>query len=231
MRSLSLGLLLAVAASASPLLGERDFREEFDKWEEKVVKAGFALEPPPVDPNYFNFTVPEETKEFLRLNKRCDNRVIVEDRTENFVDWDVQMSPVICATGEMMLHVTQGYQVSNAITVSAGVDYAWIKDVLNVQFRIDYTRTWTTTTSINTVGTITDGNCGVMIWKPLTVRRFGRVMEGCPGNMKEVGTWMADDRGKGSYEGVDWISGARGMCIKPGRNPPLSRCQGQGDFI
>ncbi|KAG6358042.1 hypothetical protein INS49_013926 [Diaporthe citri] len=47
----------------------------------------------------------------------------VTDKTENFVDWDVQMSPVIHGT--------------NGLTAGAGLDYTFVKDVLKGALKID----------------------------------------------------------------------------------------------
>lgn len=120
--------------------------------------------------------------------------------------------------------------VANAVTVSGNINPTLIADKLEADFGVQFSRTWTTTTSITTGGTVEDGKCGVMITQPLTTRRYGRTFRGCPGALTQVGTWMADDHGHGSYAGVDWVSGAISMCKKTQRYPPLSRCLGGGDF-
>lgn len=204
------------------------------EYEAKLVAAGVLLEPPPIDYDYLNFTQSPDFEENVKLAKRqsdCWNTVLVTDKTETFTDWDVQMSPIVCAVGPMTISVTDGYMVSNSVTVSAGMDLKVIKDMLGTTFGINYGKTWTTQASTSVGGTVPDGNCGVMIWKPTTTRRYGRVMKGCVGQLQQQGTWMADDRGTGEYNGIPWIAGARSLCIKKGNNPPLSRCQGSGNFI
>uniref|UniRef100_A0A0D2XF74 Uncharacterized protein n=1 Tax=Fusarium oxysporum (strain Fo5176) TaxID=660025 RepID=A0A0D2XF74_FUSOF len=156
--------------------------------------------------------------------------VIVPVKSVYFVDWDVQMSPVVCAVGDMDISVSSGYSVANTVGGSAGVDLTFVKDKLAGSLGINYSRTWTTQTSVITKATIKDGQCGVMITKPLTTRRSGRQFRGCIGSATEVGTWYADSRGEGSYNGITWIEGAISACAKPGSNPPLSRCNGQGNF-
>ena len=141
------------------------------------------------------------------------------------------MSPVVCAVGPMTINVMSGWSVSNTLSVSANVDYTWVKDKLKSTFGVNFSRTWTTSTSITTGGTVPDGYCGTMVTKPLTTRRYGSVYRGCIGSLVKTGTFMADDRGTGSYNGVSWVSGAVSICRKPGRNPPLSRCQGGGNFV
>ncbi|KAF9699529.1 hypothetical protein EKO04_002488 [Ascochyta lentis] len=253
--SLYCALLLAVATSATPLTAQHDIdigdvkvasntvlnledglnHEGINAsaWESQLVAAGFLLEPPETDHEWLNFTPTPEDAEHVALAKRqdCINRALVTDKTQNFVDWDVQMSPVICANGPMTVSVTDGYSVANSITVSAGMDYTWIADKLKSNFGVNFQRTWTTTATVAVGGTVPDGNCGCMIWKPLTTRRYGSIYEGCVGALKKTGTFMADDRGTGSYNGIQWISGARSLCYKKGSNPPLSRCQGSGNFV
>lgn len=202
-------------------------------WESQLVEAGYLLEPPALDYEWLSFKPQENLTEHVALAKRqnCYNRALVTDTTQHFVDWDVQMSPVVCAVGPMTISVTEGYSVANSVSVSAGMDYTWIADKLKSTFGVNFQRTWTTTTSVAVGGTVPNGNCGCMIWKPLTTRRYGSVYEGCIGALKKTGTFMADDRGTGSYNGVQWISGARSLCYKKGKNPPLSRCQGGGYFV
>lgn len=140
------------------------------------------------------------------------------------------MSPVVCAVGSMDITVSSGYSVANTVGGSAGLDLKFIKDRLGATADINYSRTWTTQTSVLTKGTVPDGSCGVMITKPLTTRRSGRMFQGCIGSTKEIGTWYADSHNEGSYNGIEWIEGAISMCAKPGNNPPLSRCGGGGNF-
>lgn len=105
-----------------------------------------------------------------------------------------------------------------------------IKDRLSSSFGVDFSRSWTTSTLITNKGTVSPWNCGAMITKPLTTRRYGKIWKGCIGSLRQIGTFMADDRGTGSYNGVQWISGAVGWCEKRQNNPPLSRCSGSGNF-
>ncbi|EWZ29391.1 hypothetical protein FOZG_17018 [Fusarium oxysporum Fo47] len=205
----------------------------------KLKAEGIKIGAPELDPSWISYNgtdLPKsENTKFSKsdLGKRadCDGTFyIITDRVETFVDWDVQMSPVICAVGDMDISVSSGYSVANTVGGSAGVDLTFIKDRLGASLGIDYSRTWTTQTSVITKATIKNGQCGVMITKPLTTRRSGRQFRGCIGSATEVGTWYTDSRNEGSYNGITWIEGAISACAKPGNNPPLSRCNGQGNF-
>ncbi|KAI5263404.1 hypothetical protein E4T47_09037 [Aureobasidium subglaciale] len=206
------------------------------EWISTLEAAGVLLEKPAVDEAYLNATDPpaEIFSSKANLEKRqasCDNTfAVVTDTTQRFVDWDVQMSPVVCAVGDMDISVMKGYTVANAVTVSGSGSPSLIANKLTAQFGVQFQRTWTTQSSVTTKGTVKDGNCGVMITRPLVTRRYGRTMQGCPGSFKQVGTWMADDHGSGSYAGIDWISGAISMCSKKQSTPPLTRCEGAGEF-
>ena len=163
----------------------------------------------------------------------CDGTTsYVTDTTQRFVDWDVQMSPVVIGAGRNNIDVSvaRSWSTSNGVTVSAGLDWKAVKDRLGANFGINYSRTWTTQATVTVRGTVFSGETGVVITRPWTNRRYGRVFQGCVGSMREIGTWMADSHDEGSYEGVGWVAGAITMCIKNQSGIPLSRCNGGGNF-
>lgn len=191
-----------------------------------IASEGISFDIPEVeDPNA---SVANRT----RLNARddCHTTAVVTDKTQTFIDWDVQMSPVVIGTGSGIdVFVSSGYSVSNGVSVSAGLDWTVIKDKLGLSAGIDYTRTWTTQTVINIKGTVANGYSGVMITKPIKTRKTGRVLTGCLGSQTQSGTFQADSYQEGSYAGVKWVSGAITMCMK--KEFPLSRCNGLGNFV
>ncbi|KDN67121.1 putative major facilitator superfamily transporter, partial [Colletotrichum sublineola] len=105
-----------------------------------------------------------------------------------------------------------------------------VKDRLRSSLGIDYTRSWTTQQGYLIRGTVDDGYTGVVVSRPWTNRRYGRTFQGCVGNLRQTGTFMADSHEEGSYEGVSWVGGAITACIKRQSSIPLSRCQGSGNF-
>ncbi|PVH92823.1 hypothetical protein DM02DRAFT_604794 [Periconia macrospinosa] len=245
------GLLFATAIIASPVnqvsdvtdvsdvtkVADGDLLSKIDstnltteEWESKLLAAGFLLETPEIDYDFLNFT---PTAEPLAPSKRqaCHSSSIVVDTVQQFVDWDVQMSPVVCASVPMTVSVAQGFSVSNTVSVSAGLDLTFVKDRLKSSLGINYSKSWTTAYTVTVTATVPVGQCGTLIWKPTTIRRYGSVYEGCPGSLRKTGTFMADEHPSAAFEGFSWIGGARGFCSKPGDNPPLSRCQGSGYFI
>ncbi|KAK4622078.1 hypothetical protein CLAFUW4_07069 [Fulvia fulva] len=207
----------------------------YTTWVEKLTFEGFSLTPPELDPDFLNFTGVESPKGNAqkRDDASCENtKQMTLDKTERFVDWDIQMSNVVCATGAMDIFVMSGWSVANSVTISGGLDLGtWLKGKLGPSVGVDFGRAWISSQSAQNKGTVRDGNCGVMITKPLTTRRSGRILQGCLGATTQIATWYADDHGTGSYNGVSWIAGAVGMCTKPGTEPPLTRCKGQGEFV
>ncbi|KAF5566710.1 hypothetical protein FPHYL_3651 [Fusarium phyllophilum] len=163
----------------------------------KLKAEGIKIGAPKLDPSWISYNstnlpkpkYPKVSKGQLGKRDDCDGTFyITTEKTETFVDWDVQMSPVVCAVGDMDISVSSGYSVSNTVGGSAGVDLTFVKDKLAGSLGIDYSRTWTTQTSVITKATIKDGQCGVMITKPLTTRRSGRQFRGCIGSATEIGT-------------------------------------------
>ncbi|RSL77791.1 hypothetical protein CEP51_008775 [Fusarium floridanum] len=175
---------------------------------------------------------PFKTPSSNSIEKRqCDlTTAVITDRSETFVDWDVQMSPVIIGTGDgITVSVTSGYSVSNSVSVSGGADWTVVKDKLGLSFGVDYSRTWTSSASINIAAKVADGYSGVMITKPIKTRKYGRVLKGCIGSQTESGTFSADSFEEKEYAGIKWVSGAITLCSK--KEFPLSRCTGSGNFV
>ncbi|KAH7246683.1 hypothetical protein BKA59DRAFT_528638 [Fusarium tricinctum] len=175
---------------------------------------------------------PRSDNSSLSQRDECDlTTAVITDRSETFVDWDVQMSPVIIGTGSkgITVTVTSGFSVANSVSVSASGDWTAVKDKLGLSFGIDYTRTWTSSAAINIGATVEDGFSGVMVTKPIKTRKYGRVLKGCLGSQKESGTFTADSFEEKEYAGIKWVSGAITLCAK--KEFPLSRCTGSGNFV
>lgn len=207
-------------------------------WSLLLKAEGIATETPEIDHDFLKsgdglVEVPVNDTE-LALGKRdCNsNFQYVVDKQERFVDWDVQMSPVVIGVGSKGIDITisKSYAVSNGITVGGSFDLSKLKASLGLTFKVDYSRTWTTTQGYLIRGTVDNGYTGVVITRPWTNRKYGRTFQGCPGALKQTGTFMADSHEEGSYEGVTWVGGAITACIKRQSSIPLSRCNGSGNF-
>ncbi|KAI8221575.1 hypothetical protein K4K55_011045 [Colletotrichum sp. SAR 10_96] len=212
-----------------------------DTYDHMLKTVGVLPRAPPLDDADFhnlpinNTLLPPMNITHPKLDARgtsCDaTDSIVADKTFDFIDWDVQMSPVVTADlTSMDINVMKGYTVTNSVGVSAGLDVTWIKDKLKNTVGINYSRSWATQTTVNIKGTVSPGYSGCMITRPFKTRRTGRAFTGCPGSLKETGTWQADSYKEGSYDGISWVSGTITICQKKG-SIPLSRCEGDGNFV
>ncbi|KAL0941363.1 uncharacterized protein CTRU02_204126 [Colletotrichum truncatum] len=210
-----------------------------DTWDLLLKTMNILPEAPEIDYDWLRAgdefaEIPSNHSELGPSKRDCDsNHPIIIDRTLRFVDWDVQMSPVVIGTGSrgMDITISKSYSIANQVTVSAGLDVTPIKDRLKLGFGIDFSRTWTTMQGYLIRGTVDAGQTGVVITMPWTNRRYGRTFQGCVGNLRQTGTFMADSHEDGSYEGVTWVSGAITTCVKNQTSIPLSRCHGVGDFL
>ncbi|OJJ42221.1 hypothetical protein ASPZODRAFT_125875 [Penicilliopsis zonata CBS 506.65] len=193
-----------------------------------------SLEAPEVDESFLSFNSSDLSSDLEARDEVSCGRTLalVTTSTQTFIDWDVQMSPVVIGTGTngLNVYVSSGYSVSNSVSVSAGLDLGEITSKLSaISTGIDYTRTWSTQTVIQVNGNVPNGFSGVMITKPIKNRKYGKTMTGCIGSQTQSGTFMADSFEQGSYAGVSWVSGAITMCVK--KQFPLTRCTGSGKFI
>lgn len=203
-----------------------------------LMDEGISLDAPAMNETWLSFTSdndPNAAPSPLSARQAsCSGTTsYVTDKTEKFVDWDVQMSPVVIGVASGIdVTVSSGWSLANSVKVSAGLSLPLIKDKLSSTFGIDYTRTWTTTTSLQYKVTIENGKAGVWITQPWTTRRYGRTFQGCPGSLTQTGTWIADSHDDGSYDNAKWVSGFISACIKEApTSGKLTRCNGSGDFL
>lgn len=77
--------------------------------------------------------------------------------------------------------VSQGYSVTNGLTVGGGLDYTFTKDILKGALKIDYSHSWTTTYQASMAYEVTEGYSGTVVTKPTVTRRSGRILKGCIG--------------------------------------------------
>lgn len=204
---------------------------------EYLKAEGIALETPEVDHAWLNFTAPENVANAKGsvLPRDCAfTTAVVVDSTTKFVDWDVQMGPVVIGAGEgINSYIATGWSVSNSVTGSAGLNIGFVKDYLESSFSVSYSKTWTTTTTDQYSTLVKAGKAGVWTTQPWTTRKYGRVLQGCPGSFTQTGTFMADYHDDGSYANSKWVSGFITACVKaaPPFGQHLTRCHGQGNFV
>ncbi|PSN70128.1 hypothetical protein BS50DRAFT_662231 [Corynespora cassiicola Philippines] len=208
-------------------------------WEPMSIEAytailkenGVSLDAPEVDHEFlaaFDADAANTTESSLE-KRQCSNTAMLITRTERFVDWDLQMSPVVIARNrDMTISITQTYTVTDTITVNGGFNPTVITGWLTATVGASVSRSWATATAIAIGGTVSAGSTGAMVVNPWKTRRYGQVLQGCIGSQRVVSTFMSDTFEQGSYNGVRWINGAITLCERRGALNQLPRCHGSG---
>ncbi|KAK0109528.1 hypothetical protein ONS95_002216 [Cadophora gregata] len=161
------------------------------------------------------------------LNKRCDSiTVFTPNPVQTFLDWDVLMSSVIHATGDSAtVSVTEGYSISNSVSVTAGLSAAIPETFLTASFGISYSETWSSTYSAAYTFGVPDGKYGAVVSNPWTTRHSGFVDSGCVGSASRA-FYQADSYTSKASGGLSWVDGTISLCT--GDEFPLKRCLGEG---
>ncbi|CAN8097005.1 unnamed protein product [Discula destructiva] len=159
--------------------------------------------------------------------KRCDESSEVQVVTdEKFLNWDVPMSSVVSAAGGgVMVAVTSGYSISNALQTTVGME-ATIEEVLGLSMQVSYTETWTTTETTAITYTVPANNYGLIVSQPMVRRIEGYYLSGCVDSpAKEAFT--SDTYSSQSYGNLEWVTGVIRLCNST--SYPVPYCIGTGE--
>jgi hypothetical protein len=141
----------------------------------------------------------------------------------------VPMSSVLLAgsSGTTTVAVTEGYSISNSVSVGVSSQLTLVEDFLSTTFSISYTETWTSTYSASYSFQIPAGKYGAVVSNPATTRHSGRVDIGCIADAGVETTYFtADSYNSKAYGGLSWVEGTISLCT--GDTYPLPRCIGEG---
>ncbi|KAH7057175.1 hypothetical protein B0J12DRAFT_568050 [Macrophomina phaseolina] len=136
---------------------------------------------------------------------------------EHFLQWDVRMSPVITARyDQATVSMTQGYQLSNSVSVQSGVDVGPIEKMLTLSYRVTFEQSWTTIESQAYTYFLRPTNeseamHGCIVSNPVTTRYTGEYLTGCAENPHREpfsATVYAEEQKSG---GLTWVEGAIGL--------------------
>ncbi|KAK7709246.1 hypothetical protein SLS57_008781 [Botryosphaeria dothidea] len=136
--------------------------------------------------------------------------------TEHFLQWDVVMSPVITARyDQATVSMTQGYQVSNSVSVSQSVEVG-LKEWLKTTYQVSFETSWTTIDSQAYTYFLNPTNnsepmYGCIVSNPVTTRYSGDYLTGCAENPTREAfsaTVYAEEKKGG---GLTWVEGAIGL--------------------
>lgn len=137
------------------------------------------------------------------------------------------MSSVIRAgTEDASVAVTAGYQISNSLTVSAGLSSSFFEGMLGVSFGIQASQSWTSSYAAAYTFPVPAGYYGAVVSNPYTARHTGYVMSGCVGDVGTKTTYVSDSYSSKAYGGLSWVDGTIGICI--GKEYPIKNCIGDG---
>ncbi|KAF7585763.1 hypothetical protein BBP40_010150 [Aspergillus hancockii] len=187
---------------------------------------GVALEPP-------TDNLPRSLKSdgFSGLQKRDGAQIVIPLPDQEFLGWDIAMSPITHANGaDATVSIASGQTVANAVQVGASVS-ATVDKWLQIGTSISYTETTTNTLTGTATMTIPKNKWGAIVSNPLTHRRRGYVFSGTPGK-GQFDYFQADsfDRKSVAYQNakLDWVEGVITTCL--GDTYPLKMCNGEGQL-
>ncbi|OLN87204.1 hypothetical protein CCHL11_03713 [Colletotrichum chlorophyti] len=146
--------------------------------------------------------------------------------TSDFLDWDVQISPVFGAQqAPVTIAIARGYQVTNSITVGgeAGIS----AEGLSAGLKIDFQRQWTTIDTTTVTYTVPTGYYGVVISQPWTHRIFGNVYTSCTTSNYVKSAFQGNTHTSQTYAGgLQWVTGVFRLCAS--KSYPIPYCEGSG---
>ncbi|OLN86837.1 hypothetical protein CCHL11_07888 [Colletotrichum chlorophyti] len=146
--------------------------------------------------------------------------------TQDFLDWDVQMSAVIGAQQAVAsISVAHGYQISNSVEVTRGLE-AEVEGI-GASLQISVTQTWSTIDTTTITYVVPLGQNGVIVSQPWTHRVYGDIYTTCDeSNWSKSGGFMASKHTSESYGNMNWVTGVIRLCANQAY--PIPYCNGQG---
>ncbi|KAK2630000.1 hypothetical protein QTJ16_000820 [Diplocarpon rosae] len=161
------------------------------------------------------------------LAKRsCNDQLVftlVDEK--NITGTDVPLSSVVNGQNKATVAVTQGYEVSNEIRVSATTTFQSVKLFLEATFSTSYTRTWKSHYAAAYTFEVPRGMYGAVVSNPVITRRSGFVQTGCIGQQTRE-SFQADELWSMATGDMSWVQGAISLCS--GETYPLPMCSGDG---
>ncbi|KAH7128037.1 hypothetical protein B0J13DRAFT_564860 [Dactylonectria estremocensis] len=144
-----------------------------------------------------------------------------------FLNWDMAISPVISSLGgkSAVVSVTDGYTLSNTMTVSASYDLTVVKDFFSTSLSVSYAESWTTQQSQTLTFTVPDDQYGVIVSQPYVRRVTGNVFSGCT-DSPTTAEFTSDTYTSQSYGDLSWVTGVIRLCSSA--SYPIPYCIGEG---
>ncbi|KAH8794352.1 hypothetical protein F5882DRAFT_288984 [Hyaloscypha sp. PMI_1271] len=185
---------------------------------------------PPANATVYKATSSSTTDELptRALGARCSTETVFTlNPVETFLNWDILMSRVVKAnTDGTIVSVTEGFSISNSISVSASATLSLVENFLSTTFSISYTETWDSSYAAAYTFSVPTGKYGAVVSNPSTTRHSGYVDIGCIAEGATRVAFQADSYTSMSYDSLAWVDGVIQLCT--GDTFPLPRCTGSG---
>ncbi|KAF8859174.1 hypothetical protein BDZ45DRAFT_714175 [Acephala macrosclerotiorum] len=178
-------------------------------------------------PTSLNKTLSNNTLPSRSLSARCSTETIFTmNPVESFLNWDVPMSSILKAnTATTTVSVTEGYTITNTVSVGVSTSLTLVEKYLSTTFSINYSEAWASSYSAAYAFTIPQGKYGVVVSNPLTTRHSGFVDIGCVGEAERT-YFQGDSYSSKAYGGLSWVDGTISLCT--GDTYPVPMCNGDG---
>ncbi|KAH7370956.1 hypothetical protein BKA66DRAFT_444366 [Pyrenochaeta sp. MPI-SDFR-AT-0127] len=159
-----------------------------------------------------------------------DVRLVVPLSNQDFINWDVPMSPIIQTKGDpATVAIASGQQIANGYTAGGGATLQLVPEFLAIEGHGDKVHTTTATVLGTVTFTIPRQKFGLVVSQPRTFRKRGFVWNGRPGR-SSADYWQFD-----SYNGatfnlnggqLKWVHGIITTCTST--TYPVKFCIGNG---
>lgn len=143
-----------------------------------------------------------------------------------FLNWDVPMSSLLSAQGgDATVSLSQGFQLSNSIQVSAEASISIVQDILSVSMSLSYSESWTTTQDQTVSFQVPDGQFGIIVSEPMVRRMQGNLLTGCTDSW-DKSEFTSDTYSSQSFGNLNWVQGVIRLCNSS--SYPVPFCVGDG---
>ncbi|KAH7347350.1 hypothetical protein B0T11DRAFT_302575 [Plectosphaerella cucumerina] len=161
----------------------------------------------------------------IAARQTCNNRNVefTVERTLDFSDWDVQMSPVLRGPGS--LSISRGKSLANSIAVSASLGISW--NVFSASLGVEYTRTWTSIDTTVILLTVPSGVWGTIVHNPWAHRKIGTAYTRCGNSAWTTSPFQATSYSNQQLGQMSWVQGAWSLCTSRS-SASIPYCQGSG---
>lgn len=224
-----LGLVSSSTAAPAPTVLSADdvIVLKTDGSSEIMKAADFeALESKSSAPTAFGLQDATDAKLVRRACEDSSTEIqVISD--EEFLNWDVAISPVVSSVGGSgSVSVSSGYSISNSVSVTASASLTVVESLLSMSLSVSYSETWTTSQTQTLSFTVPDGKHGVIVSEPYVRRVQGFMLEGCSDNWKKT-SFMSDTYSSQSYGDMQWVRGVIRLCSSD--TYPIPYCVGTGE--